>query len=134
MSYRQFISSSTRFTILSRTTSATLSKNSTFPFQTSTTVGGAATGTTQPGNSLIIAELRCDTVNADPAAEWLISGGSFATKALDQIPNAISTVAGNAYACTLATGQAVNSIFVTSGGVASVDDLLMTGTHAISYS
>jgi hypothetical protein len=97
-------------------------------------VGGTATGYAQPQDSLIIAELRCDTVNADPAAEWFITGNSFATKALDQVPNAISSIGGNAYACTLATGQAVNSIFVTSGGVASIDDLLMTGTHAISYS
>lgn len=133
MSYRQRTQSSTRFTILGRTTSANLSKLSTFPFQTSTTVGGTATGYTQPQGSLIIAELRSDTVNADPATEWFITGNSFATKALDQVPNAISSIGGNAYACTIANGG-TNNIYITSGGVVSVDEILMTDTHAISYS
>ena len=133
MSYTQNKPNTTRFTILERTSTATISKPSTWAWQTLTTVGGPATPTIQPAGSLIIAELRCDQVGYDPAAEWQIQGGSFTAKALDQKPNAISTVAGNAYACSVANGTTANSIYITNGG-ASVDEILMIDSHAISYS
>lgn len=134
MSYTQVTPNSTRFSILGRTTTATLSKGSTYSFQTNTTVGGVATGTVQPSGSLIIAELRSEAVNADPATEWYINNSSFFTKALDQEPDHISSIGGNAYACAVANGSAANSIYITYGGVQDVNEVLMTGTHAISYS
>ena len=133
MSYTQNKPNTTRFTILERTSTVSLSKNTTWGWQNLTTVGGAATTYAQPAGSLIIAELRSDQVGADPAAEWQIQGGSFTAKALDQKPNAVSTVAGNAYACTVANGTTANSIYITNGG-ATVDEILMTDSHAISYS
>jgi hypothetical protein len=133
MSYTLRTPNTTRFTILARSTSATLAKNSTFFFETSATVGGTATDFAQPAGSLIIGELRSQTVAGDPAAEWYITNGPFIVKALDQEPWAISTVAGSAYACTIANGG-TNNIYITSGGVVSVDEILMTDTHAISYS
>lgn len=135
MSYTQTLPNLTRFTVLERTTPVTISKNSTWAWQNLTTVGGPATTGAQPSGSLIIAELRCDQVNSDPTAEWQIQGGTaFTAKALDQEPNELSTIAGNAYACSVANGTTANSIYITSGGGADVNETLMVGTHGISYS
>ena len=133
MSYTQVKPNTTRFTILERTSTASISVNTTWGWQNLTTVGGAATTYAQPAGSLIIAEIRCEKVNNDPTAEWQIQGGSFTAKALDQKPNALSTVAGNAYACTVANGTTANSIYITNGG-SDVNETLMTDSHAISYS
>ena len=98
-------------------------------------MGGAATAAAQPAGSLIIAELRCDQIGSDPAAEGQIQGGAaFTAKALDQEPDALSTIAGSAYACSVANGTTPNSIYITFGGGANVNETLMTGTHGISYS
>ena len=134
MSYTQAAPNTTRFTILARNTTTTVSKGVIYPFQTNTTVGGASTGTVQPAGSLIMAELRSEAVNADPATEWYIRSSSFYTRALDQEPDHISSIGGNAYACAVANGSAANSIYITYGGVQDVNEVLMTGTHAISYS
>ena len=135
MSYTQARPNLTRFTVMERTTPVTISKNSTWDWETLTTVGGPATLFNQPSGSLIIAELRCDQSGYDPATEWQIQGGTaFTAKALDQEPNELSTVAGNAYACSVADGATANSIYITFGGSADVNETLMTGTHGISFS
>ncbi len=100
-----------------------------------TPVGGPDTTGAQPAGSLLIDEPRCDQSGYDPAAEWQIQGGSvFTARALDQEPNEISTVAGNAYACSVANGTTANSIHITNGGGGDVNETLMVGTHGISYS
>ena len=135
MSYTQKKPNTTRFTVLERTTPVTISKNTTWAWQNLTTVGGPATTGAQPAGSLIIAELRCNQSNFDPAAEWQIQGGSvFTARALDQEPNELSTIAGNAYACSVANGTTANSIYITNGGGGDVNETLMVGTHGISYS
>lgn len=134
MSYTQARPNLTRFTVLERTTPVTISKNSTWGWQSLTTVGGPATLFNQPSGSLIIAELRSEQSNNDPTAEWQIQGGTaFTAKGLDQEPNELSTIAGNAYACSVANGTTANSIYITNGG-SDVNETLMTGTHGISYS
>lgn len=132
MSYTQNGPNTTRFTILSRLTTTTINQATFHNFQAITTLGGPPTTYVQPAGSLIIGELRTQKVNLDPAAEWLISGGTFTVKALDQMPNAVSTVAGNPYSCTIANGVNANQIYITVGGN-DVNETLMTNSHAISY-
>ena len=132
MSYTQDQPNTTRFTLLSRVSTTGLSRFSYYNFQAITTLGGPSTTYTQPAGSLIIGELRTEKVNVDPAVEWQIEGTTFSVKALDQMPNALSTVAGSAYSCTIADGVTVNRIYVTGGGN-DVNETLMTNSHAISY-
>lgn len=132
MSYTQNKPNTTRFTLLSRVSTTTLNRSTFHNFQAITTLGGPSTTYTQPAGSLIIGELRTSKVNLDPAVEWEISGGVFTVRALDQMPNALSTVAGSPYSCTIANGVNSNQIYVTSGGN-DVNETLMTNSHAISY-
>lgn len=132
MSYTQDQPNTTRFTLLSRVTTTTVSRSTFYNFQAITTLGGPSTTSVQPAGSLIIGELRTSQVNLAPTVEWNVSGGTFIAKALDQMPNALSTVAGSAYSCTIANGVNANQIYVTSGGN-DVNETLMTDSHAISY-
>lgn len=134
MSFTQQIPNLNRFTILERTSTVTIGKGYTYAWQSITTVGGDTTTTTQPAGSLIIAELRCNSVGYVATAEWQIAGGSFTAKACDQEPNEISTLACNAYACSIANGTTANNIYITTGGGGDVNETLMTDSHAISYS
>lgn len=134
MSYTQIASNLNRFSILERTSTVTIGKGFTYAWQSVTTVGGDTTTTTQPAGSLIIGELRCSSVNSVATAEWQIAGGSFTAKACDQEPNEISTLACNAYACSIADGTTANNIYITTGGGGDVNELLMTDSHAISFS